>query len=392
MYNGNTVFAHLLELIPRFTFHELVVKYKSDHYTKSFHTWDHFVCLMFAQIRGIESLRDTTLALSQHQNKLYHLGISSPKLTKSTLSHANRRIPHKLYENLFYKLLDRYSDLLKDRTNFQFKNNLYALDASFIDLIIEIFPWAKFRSTKGAVKIHLLLDVRKVVPSLVNFTDGKVHDLDGLVHFSKEVYAGSIFVFDKGYWDISWFWVLDEDNIFFVTRLKMNVKYEIIESNPIRGKGVLKDQIIRLSSIESKRKYPKILRMVTFHDTSHDRKYQFITNIKHLAPSTIALIYKHRWEVESFFKWIKQNLVIKTFFGTNQNAVFSQIWIALIYQLLLQYIMGQTNYKGSIRNLSSVINERLFESFSLIDLLSFKSPSEQKLPESTQVNLPGDFF
>lgn len=352
MYNGNTVFGHLLELIPRFTFQRLVSKHKSDHYTKTFHTWDHFACLMFAQIRGIESLRDIALALSQHHHKLYHLGISAPKLTKSTLSHANRRISYKLYEELFYSLLDRYSGLLGDRTKLKFKNDLYALDASFIDLVIDMFPWAKFRSTKGTVKIHLLLDVRKVVPSLVNITDGKVHDLDGLVHFSKKVYAGSIFVFDKGYWDISWFWVLDRDNILFVTRLKLNVKYKVLESKPARGKGVLKDQPIRLSSIESARKYPKDLRMVTFHDEVHDKKYQFVTNIWHLAPSTIALIYK----------------------------------------LLLQYVMGQTNYTGSIRNLSSVINEKLFERCTLIDILSLKSQSDQKPPEDAQVNLPGQFF
>lgn len=388
MNNTNTLFRGILSLVPYYTFNRLSKKYNTDKYAKIFTAYTQFVILLFAQIRGKDSLRDIELAANLRHNKLYHLGVRLPKgLKKSTLGDANARISYEFYEELFFKLLAKFKPLVIDQKVFKFNNRLLSLDASFVELIIDFFPWAKFRATKGAIKLHTMLDVKKQIPEVLVITDGKVHDLMGVTDFSKPEYKEAIIVFDKGYWDIYRFKLLDDYDIFFVTRLKKRVKYAVVKKLNFKSVGVISDHIIRLNSKHSLEIYPKKLRLVTYLDQDTGKTYEFITNIFHLAPGTIALIYKNRWSVEIFFKWIKQNLVIKSFLGTSRNAVFSQIWVAMIYYLLLSYIKSQTKYSGSIRNLSEILNEKLFDDCSILDVISPRSLTQNQPSEPFQLNL-----
>lgn len=389
MHNTNTLFRGVSSLIPYHMFASLTRKHKTDKYIRHFSTYTQFIILLFAQIRGKDSLRDIEISFNQRHNLLYHLGVKLPHgLKKSTLADTNARVTYLVYEELFYKLLERFNKLLVERPNFKFHNQLFALDSTFVELVISIFPWAKFRATKGAIKLHTLYNVRKQIPEVIVMTTGKIHDIAGMTDFSDPKLIGAIIVFDKGYWDIYRFNLLNGYGIWFVTRLKKRIRYEVVRGLNFKSPGVVSDEVIKLSSKQSLEAYSKHLRLVTYYDVEHDTTYEFITNIFHLSAGTIALIYKNRWNVELFFKWIKQNLVIKTFFGTTQNAVFSQVWVAMIYYLLLSYIRSQTRYSGSIRNLAEIINERLFDDCTILDILNPMSLTDTEPSEALQL----DFF
>ena len=378
-YN-TTVFNQLLTMLPRYQFERTVSRYKADYCTKHFTTWNQFSVNFYAQASGRKSLRDIETGLRVQQNNWYHLRLTN--VARSTISYANQNRDYRIYEDVFYNLLDKCKDVTP-KHKFKFKNPLYSLDATVIDLCLSLFPWAKFRKTKGALKLHLLLDHRGTIPSFLVITDARQHEMKVTKNLSLPIVSDSILVVDKAYIDFQWFQDLDSQGIYFVTRAKDNIKCQVVGQHPANEKkGIISDQEIILTGPLSSKKYPGRLRLITFYDKEKDKILRFLTNNFKLAASTITKIYKARWQIEIFFKWIKQNLKIKTFLGTSKNAVLTQIWTAMIYYLILAYIKYQTKYKYSLLHFTRVIRESLFRRLHIIDLLNLSLAKVQKLQES----------
>jgi hypothetical protein len=327
------------------------------------------MAILYSQITQKDSLRDIVTGLSTHVSRWYHLGITG--IHKSTLSDANAKRDYRIFEGLFYHLLTRCKNLTP-KHKFRFKNPLYTIDASTIDLCLSVFPWAKFRTTKGAIKLHCLYDHSGALPTFLTVTDGKRHDVRVVKDNTFPLSPDSIISVDKAYIDYTWLHSLDEQGVWFVTRAKSNIDYAVVGQHPISGKGVLSDERISLQGQLTKAKYSKELRLIRYYDEEREKMLTFLTNNFKLAATTIAQIYKSRWQIELFFKWIKQNLKIKSFLGTSKNAVLTQIWVAMCYYLLLTYIKYQTKYSFSLLQLSRVIREMLFERNALIDILTLK--------------------
>ena len=370
MSHHNTVFSQLLKLIPR---HEFETLAKQHHTGRSFRTasrWSQFVSMAMGQLSGRISLRDIVENLSAQAHRLYHLG--STKLSRSNLSRINEAKPYTLYEALFGKLLGRCQGVVPGHT-FRFKNPLYSLDASTIDLCLSVFPWAEFRTTKGAIKLHVGLNHAGYLPEFVTVTEGKNHDVT--VGRTLTFPKGSIVVVDKGYNDYTWYKQLTDNGIFFVTRLKVNARYRTLCRRPVlKGKGLLCDQTIEFTGAQTAKKCPVPLRRIAYRDTQTGKRYVFLTNNFKLAAKTIANIYKARWQVELFFKWIKQNLKIKSFVGTSKNAVMTQIWIALCVYLLLAFLKFQSGLKKSTQQILRLLQLNLFEKRDLMALLRGDPP------------------
>ena len=365
MRHHNTVFSQLLKLIPR---HEFETLSNQHHTGRSFRTasrWSQFVTMAMGQLTGRDSLRDIIENMSAQAHRLYHLG--SAKLSRSNLSRINEDKPYTLYEALFGKLLSRCQGLTPGH-NFRFNNPLYSLDASTIDLCLSVFPWADFRSTKGAVKLHVGLNHDGYLPEFVTITEGKDHDVTvgRLLRFPK----GSIVAMDKGYTDYSWYKQLTDKGIFFVTRLKTNARFHVTSRRSVlKSKGLTCDQTIEFSGAQTAKKCPIPMRRIGYRDAVTGKHYIFLTNNFKLSAKTIADIYKSRWQVELFFKWIKQNLEIKTFVGTSKNAVMTQIWIALCMYLLLSFIKFQSGLHKSMQQILRLLQINLFEKRDLMALL-----------------------
>lgn len=372
----STVFQQFLALVPRSLFDRSVEQYQGNRYTKNFSCWSQFVANLYAQVSGKVSLRDIELGLKTQKSKWYHLGLSG--IARSTLARANQNRDYRIYQTLFYTLLQRCK-MLAPKHDFRFNHRLYSLDATVIGLCLALFPWAKYRRRKGAIKLHCLLDHSGDLPSFLVMTEGRRHDVDVVKELELPLSRDSILIIDRGYVDFEWLWGLNQKPIFFVTRMKDGVCYDLTgqHENPL-GKGVLADQTIRLTGLFTKKKYPEPLRIVTFYDEEEKRTYRFLTNNFALAPATIAAIYKARWQVELFFKWIKQHLKIKTFLGTSENAVLTQIWTAMIHYLLLSHVKFQTKYDYSLLEFSRLIQNALFDRIALIDLLSLKTETLKK--------------
>ena len=364
-----TIFSELLKLCPRYHFDKAVEQYQGDRYVKIFTTWQQFMAILYSQITQKDSLRDIVTGLSAHAARWYHLGLSG--IHKSTLSDANAKRDYRMFEGLFYHLLARCKNLTP-KHKFRVKNPLYTIDASTIDLCLSVFPWAKFRTTKGAIKLHCLYDHSGALPTFLTVTDGKRHDVRVVKDNKFPLSPDSIISVDKAYIDYTWLNSLNEQGVWFVTRAKSNIDYTVVGQHPISGKGVLSDEQISLQGQLTKAKYSKKLRLIRYYDDEREKMLTFLTNNFKLAATTIAQIYKSRWQIELFFKWIKQNLKIKSFLGTSKNAVLTQIWVAMCYYLLLTYIKYQTKYSFSLLQLSRVIREMLFERKSLIDILTLK--------------------
>jgi hypothetical protein len=364
-----TIFGELLKLVPRYQFEKAVKQYQGDRYVKSYTTWHQYITILFSQIKQKDSIRDIITGLEAHESRWYHLGIAG--VHRSTFSDANNKRSFQIFEDLFYHLLSRCKDLTP-KHRFKFKNQLYSIDASVIDLCLSVFPWAKFRKTKGAIKMHCLYDHSGALPSFVTITDGKKHDVTVAKEVGFPLSPDSIVSVDRAYIDYKWLNSLNEKRVWFVTRAKSNIDCVVTGQHPVSGKGVRKDQMILLAGNRTKNYYPKELRMIEFYDEETKKHLTFLTNNMKLAASTIAAIYKSRWQIELFFKWIKQNLKIKSFLGTSKNAVMTQIWVAMSYYLLLTYIKYQTKYAHSLLTLSRVIRETLFERKNLIDILTLK--------------------
>ncbi len=382
MAHHNTVFSQLLKFIPRHEFESLA---KQHHSGRSFRTasrWSQFVTMAMAQLAGRNSLRDIVENISAQAHRLYHLG--SAKLSRSNLSRINDGKPYALYEALFGKLLGRCQGVVPGHT-FRFKNPLYSLDASTIDLCLSVFPWADFRTTKGAIKLHVGLNHAGYLPEFVTVTEGKNHDVT--VGRTLKFPKGSIVAVDKGYNDYAWYKQLTDKGIYFVTRLKTNAKYRTVSRQPVlKSKGLICDQTIEFTGIQTAKKCPVQLRRIAYRDAETGKRYVFLTNNFKLAAKTIADIYKARWQVELFFKWIKQNLKIKSFVGTSKNAVLTQIWIALCVYLLLAFLKFQSKLQKSTQQILRLLQLNLFEKRDLMALLRGDPPRDNQ-PDINQMVL-----
>ena len=382
MSHNNTVFSQLLKLLPRHEFERLS---KQHHSGRSFRTatrWSQFVTMAMGQLSGRNSLRDIVENMSAQAHRLYHLG--SAKLSRSNLARINEDKPAVLYEALFGQLSKRCKSSVPSH-NFKFKNPLYSLDASTIDLCLAAFPWADFRKTKGAVKLHVGLNHAGYLPEFVAITEGKKHDVKvgRMFNFPK----GSIVAIDKGYNDYGWYKRLTDKGIFFVTRLKTNAKYQVTDRRSVaKASGLTCDQTIEFTGLQTAKKCPVALRRIDYRDEITGKKYVFLTNNFKLSAKTIADIYKSRWQVELFFKWIKQNLKIKSFVGTSKNAVMTQIWIAMCMYLLIAFIKFQSQLVKSMQQILRLLQLNLFEKRDPMALLR-GDPVKAGLPNVNQIPL-----
>jgi Domain of unknown function (DUF4372)/Transposase DDE domain len=359
-----SLFSQILKFLPRSDFEGEVRKLNAERHARGVSCWQQFVSMMFCQFGRAHSLREIEQGLKSCEGKLSHLGIEA--LSRSSLSYVNEHRPWQLYERIFHLLFGRFQAQLalgggKRTKKFRFKNKLVSLDSSVIDLCLKMYDWAKFRTTKGAIKLHLLLDHDGYLPSFCVVTTGKVADVT--VAQRLKLQPGTIVVDDRGYNDYELFGRWTEEGVYFVTRLKDNAVYRVVKKLPILQKkdgGVLKDQLIRFTGPGAKAKCAQELRLVTFHDAEQDRSFEFLTNNFKLASSTIAAIYKDRWAVELFFKALKQNLKIKTFVGTSANAVKTQVWTALITMLMLRFMQLKSQWGWSLSNLVALLRMNLF--------------------------------
>ena len=370
MAHCNTILGQILKMVSRHEFETLAKEHHSGRSFRSASRWSQFSCLVMAQLTGRCSLRDIVDSASSQLHRLYHLGCS--KLSRSNLSRMNENKPHELYEALFGKLLQR-SQKLAPRHNFKFKNPLYSLDGTVIDLCLSIFPWADFRTTKGAIKLHVGLNHAGYLPEFVTVTEGSTHEVNigKLMNFPK----GSIVAIDRGYNDYSWYKKLTDKRIFFVTRLKKNADYRVVKRQKVnKQQGLTCDQSIEFTGSITAKKCPIQLRRVGYRDPKTGKHYVFLTNNFKLSAKTIADIYKSRWQVELFFKWIKQNLKIKSFVGTSKNAVLTQVWIALCVYLILAFIKFQSKLGKSMQQILRLLQINLFEKRDLMALLRGDSP------------------
>jgi len=342
MKNSTTIASQILKIIPRNEFNKLAVKHHVGHKFRKFTRFDQFVTLLSYQMMARNGIRDILSNLKAQSKKLYHIGFQL--ISRSSFSRINNEQSYQFYEELFYKLSARCQPL-SNKHKFKFKNHLYSMDASTIDLCLSVFPWAKFRKNKGAVKLHTVINHDGYIPEFQTITDGKVHE----VNEARKVKLpkGSILAMDRGYIDYQWFNELNNMKVFFVTRSKINMKYKVIKRNKVNKKsGVTSDQIIKLTT-QKGALYQGVLRRVGFKDKETGKQYYFLTNQTSLCAKTIADIYKDRWQIELFFKWIKQHLKVKKFIGESKNAVFSQIWVAMIAYLMISYFKWSNKIKSS---------------------------------------------
>lgn len=382
MAHCNTILAQILKLVPRHEFETLAKKHHSGRAFRKASRWSQFVALTMAQLSGRSSLRDIVDNLSAQAHRLYHLG--SAKLSRTNLARINEDKPYELYEALFGKLLTRCCSMAP-RHNFRFHNPLYSLDASTIDLCLSAFPWAEFRATKGAIKLHVGLNHAGYLPEFVAITEGKTHDIKvgRTLNFPK----GSIVAVDKAYNDYAWYKQLTDKGIYFVTRLKSNAAYRVIERRSIpKGKGLTCDQVIEFTGPQVSKKCPYRLRRIGYKDAETGKRYVFLTNNFTLSARTVANLYKARWQVELFFKWIKQNLKIKSFVGTSKNAVLTQIWIAMCVYLMIAFLKFQSSVTKSMQQIVRILQLNLFEKRDLMALLR-GDPPDDGIPNVNQLCL-----
>jgi len=375
MSHHNTLFSNILKQVPRHEFESLAKQHHSGRKFRRASRWSQFVALAMAQLSGRHSLRDVILNLSVQTQKLYHLGCK--KLSPSNLSRINEHKPYGLYEALFGKLLARCQKGTPGH-HFRFKNKLYSLDASTIDLCLSVFPWANFRKTKGVIKRYVGLDHDGYLPTFVSITDGKTADIkEGRrLNFPK----GSIVACDRGYTDYAWYKQLTNKEIFFVSRLKSNARYTVIKRKKVsRKEGLTSDQTIQFVGIKAQKECAIPLRRIGYRDPETGKHYVFLTNHFALSAKTIADIYKQRWQIELFFKWIKQNLKIKTFIGTTKNAVLTQIWVAMCVYLLLALLRFRSKTAKSMQHIIRLLPLNLFEKRDLETLLRGDPPPQHNI-------------
>jgi len=388
MIQAASLFNQLLQHFPRAEFAALVRKHDAERGAKGFTCWAQLVAMLFCQMARADSLREICNGLACSLGKLIHLGIGVAP-NKSTLSYANKHRPAALYEELFYTALGRFRDekgLGVRKQRFRFKNKLLSLDSTTISLCLELFPWAKFRRAKGGVKAHVLLDHDDYLPRYVLITEARRSDVKMADAFPLN--PGSIVVMDRGYNDYALFGKWTDEGIYFVTRLKDNAAYEVLEQGPVpANRNIRSDQLIQFTGEKAQRDCPSPLRRVTVWDAVKQREIVLLTNLQEFGATTIAAIYKDRWEIELFFKALKQNLKVKTFVGTSENALRIQIWTALIAILLLKWLHHLSKAKWSLSNLASMLRMNLFTYRDLTAWLDNPFGTPPILPESQQLTL-----
>ncbi len=372
MAHHNTVFSQILKLIPRHQFSALAKKHDGQRRSDAMSRWTQFIAMATAQLTGRSSLRDIESTLASQKHLKYHLGSGSIKRT--TLSRANQTLPSSFFEELFGMLYARCQNG-SPAHKFRFKNKLFSLDASLLDVSMKVFPQAEYNKMKGAYKLHVGLDHDGLIPAFASVTLGKVGDQTQakLMRFPK----GSVLVFDKGYADYAWHNQLTSNGIFWVTRIRGNAKYRVLKRKTVnKTQGITSDQIIEYTSDRSRQKNLRPVRRIGFYDAQTNKHYVFITNHLRWSAKTIADIYKQRWQVELFFKWVKQNLKIKAFIGNTDNAVMTQVWVALCVYLMLAYLKFQGKISQSLQQMSRLIHLNLFAKRGLIEL--FKPPPDRE--------------
>ncbi len=390
MYSGPLVFTQVMDSMPLKTFQRCVERYQGNFSVKQFTCMDQFRIMAFAQLAYRESLRDIEACLRAQNNKLYHMGIRS-KVSRSTLAEANEMRDWRIYADFAHYLIGIARKLYhKEPLAVELKNTVYALDATTIDLCLSLFPWAHFRETKGAVRLHTLLDLRGNIPSFIHISDGKLHEVNVLDIIPLE--AGAFYIMDRGFLDFSRLHTITRASAFFVIRAKSNLKSRRLYSHPVdKSIGVVCDQSILLTVPKSVGDYPDKLRRVRYYDAETDKTLVFLTNNFLLPAITIAQLYKQRWQVELFFKWIKQNLRIKSFYGTSENAVKTQIWIAVSVYLIVAIIKKRLNLQESLYTILQVLSVSLFERTSMFRLLTFYDYTNDMDINHNQLNLFTDY-
>jgi hypothetical protein len=386
MYAGKLVFAQVMEYAPWHTFRRLVTKYHGDFNVRSFSCLDQFLCMAFAQLTYRESLRDIEACLGAQPAKLYHLGIRGNG-SRSSLADANEGRDWRIYFEFAQALIGIARRLyINEPLGVELSETVYALDSTTIDLCPALFPWAPFRDAKAAVKLHTLLDLRGAIPTFIHISDGKLHDVNVLDLLSPE--PGAYYVMDRGYLDFARLYVLHQAGSFFVTRAKSNSKFKRLVSQPVeRSTGLICDQVVELTVFYSHQGYPERLRRIRFKDPETAKTLVFLTNNFALPALTIGALYKSRWSVELFFRWIKQHLRIKRFFGTSENAVKTQVWTAVAVYVLVAIIRKRLDLQFSLHSMPQILSVTPFEKVSLFQLLNEMAPAETSLTDPNQLIL-----
>ena len=369
MYQGQTVFSQVMNLLPQKKFRQCINRYDGNYRVRSFTCYDQLLCMAFAQLTYRESLRDIECCLRAMREKLYHMGIRG-KVSRSTLADANETRDWRIYSDFAQILINEARRLYADDDfGLELKETVYALDSSTIDLCLSVFPWARFRKTKGAIKLHTLLDLRGDIPTFIWITDGKVHDVNVLDHLIPE--PGAIYVMDRAYLDFQRLYQLHQSSAVFVTRSKTNTGLRRIYSHKVdKATGVKFDQTVALTGFYSKKDYPEKLRRIKYFDAEQGRSFIFLTNQFTLPAITIAELYRYRWRVEIFFKWIKQHLRIKSFYGTSENAVKTQIWIAVSTYVLVAIMKKRLKIDLTLYTILQILSITLFEKMPILQALT----------------------
>ena len=386
MYEGQIVFSQLMDFLPEYQFQKCVARYKGDNRIRSFSCWDQFLCMAFAQLTYRESLCDIETCTRALHNKLYHMGIRG-KISRSTLADANEKRDWRIYADFAQIHIHEAKKLyINEPFGVDIDETVYALDSTTIDLCLSLFPWAKFRKQKGAIKMHTLLNLRGSIPAFIRITDGKVHDVNILDELIPE--TGSFYVMDRAYIDFKRLYLFTQCVAFFVIRAKSNLNFRRISSEKVDSStGVLRDQTIVLTGIKTSKKYPEMLRRIKYFDFEKNKMFVFLTNNFSLPAFLIAELFRCRWQIELFFKWIKQHLRIKAFYGTSENAVKTQIWIAVITYLLVAIIKKMLKIELSRYTILQIFSVTIVEKMPILQLLTGYNYTAPKYVDPNQLNL-----
>ncbi len=386
MYDGKIVFSQLMDFLPEHRFSKCVEQYKGNYHIRTFSCWDQFLCMSFAQLTYRESLRDIEACLRSLNNKLYHIGIRG-NISRSTLAEANEKRDWRIYADFAQILIHKAKKLyINEPFGVDIDETVYALDSTTIDLCLSLFPWAQFRKHKGAIKMHTLLNLRGSIPEFIRITNGKVHDVNILDELFPE--PGSLYIMDRGYTDFARLHVLTQCCAFFIIRAKSNLDFRRIASNPIdKSTGVLCDQTIILTGIKTSHYYLEKLRRVKYHDSETNKKLVFLTNNFNFSSVIIAELFQCRWHIELFFKWIKQHLRIKAFYGTSENAVKTQIWIAVSTYLLVAIMKKMLKIERSLYTILQILSLTVFEKLPILQVLTDSKYTNIVCNNPNQLNL-----
>lgn len=386
MNAGKTVFAQILEHLPRYEFDKCVKKYEGNHRIRRFPCYDQFLCLAYAQLTYRESLRDIETCLNSHHEKLYHIGFRG-QISRSTMADAGEMRDYRIYQDFAYHLISIARKLYQnEELAIDLAYSLYAFDSTTIDLCLSLFPWAHFRKTKAAIKMHTLLDLRGSIPTFISLTTGKVHDVNVLDILPLE--KDSVIAIDRGYVDFTRLYTVNLFPAFFVIRAKSNFRFRRLHSQKVdKTLGLRSDQRIVLTTKKSRDAYPEALRRVSYVDLDTKKRFVYLTNIFTVSAITVADIYKQRWQVELFFRWIKQHLRIKTFYGTSPNAVKTQIWIAVSIYLLVAILKKRLHLTGNIHTILQILEVNIFEKRPIIQIVKDAYKQEPEPSLCNQLNL-----